>query len=165
MLLSHSICVADKQENVCSASCCKAIVKQQVVSKTELRCCSLYFKAKIWKMRCEIGVLVFTLLSLSGRTKPLCGSYDAEVWSFILIPLCWLGRAVPSHYLSQVFMWPLQIYCLSAFPKSKYLIPRLYTQMASLRVFYKISSEKGERVLFLPYDTAYSFSRIISFCV
>lgn len=28
LLLSHGICVADKQENVCSAFCCKAIVKQ-----------------------------------------------------------------------------------------------------------------------------------------
>lgn len=46
LLLSHGICVADKQENVCSASCCKAVVKQQVVSETELSCCSLYFKAK-----------------------------------------------------------------------------------------------------------------------
>lgn len=28
VLLSYGICIADKQENICSTSCCKAIMKQ-----------------------------------------------------------------------------------------------------------------------------------------
>jgi len=50
-------------------------------------------------------------------------------------------------------------------PISKYLTPRLYIQGASIRLFFKNSSKKGERVLFLPYTTAHAFSRIRNFSV
>lgn len=42
-----------------SASCSKAIVKQYTASETELSACILYFKAKIWKIMCEIEVFLF----------------------------------------------------------------------------------------------------------
>lgn len=47
------------RKNVCSAPYSKAIVKQYAVSETELSGCILYFKAKIWKIMCEIGVFLF----------------------------------------------------------------------------------------------------------
>lgn len=55
----HLFMLPINRKNVCSAPYSKAIVKQYAVSETELSGCILYFKAKIWKTMCEIGVFLF----------------------------------------------------------------------------------------------------------